>query len=260
MSEPPSIVDQILNGNCLQALDLGADERVLDLGCGFGEFTCAMAGTASSVLGIEASAGIVEAARASEPARLARGRVEFRVGDAAALPLAAEEWGSFDIAHTRFLLESVPDPSAVVAQMVRAVRPGGRIVLVDDDHETLRLWPEASRVMALWRAYVEFFDASGNDSIVGRKLVTFLHECGALDVRAASITFGTSAAESSFAVGVARLWSIFATERDGILATGRVDESEFGAALDDLTEWAKRPDATAWNVVRWAEGRRASGC
>ena len=34
------------------------------------------------------------------------------------------------------------DPLAVVRQMVRAVKPGGRVVLADDDHDLLRLWPE----------------------------------------------------------------------------------------------------------------------
>ena len=68
--------------------------------------------------------------------------VELREGDVYSLPLRDDEWGSFDVVHTRFLLEHVPDPQAVVDEMVRAVRPGGRVALLDDDHELLRLAPE----------------------------------------------------------------------------------------------------------------------
>jgi len=259
MSGSASIVDRLLNEDCLRALALSADERLLDVGCGFGELTCALAGGMGRVLGIEAVASIVDSARTAARERGVADRVEFRVGDAYRLPLEADEWGTFDVAHARFLLESLGDPCAAVMQMVRAVRPGGRIVLTDDDHETLRLWPEAPRVMVLWRAYMNFFDAGGNDSIVGRKLVAFLFECGAEPVRSASFTFGTSVGEPSFTAGVARLRSIFETEHEGILATGLVDEEGFRAGLDELETWAERPDATAWNVVRWAEGRRPLG-
>jgi 2-polyprenyl-3-methyl-5-hydroxy-6-metoxy-1,4-benzoquinol methylase len=47
--------------------------------------------------------------------------------------------GHFDVAHARFLLEHVPDPLVIVRTMVRAVRPGGRVILADDDYEGLRL-------------------------------------------------------------------------------------------------------------------------
>ena len=71
-----------------------------------------------------------EGARRISPGRRARSRS------------ADDEWGTFDVAHTRFVLEHVPDPLRVVKTMVRAVQPGGRIVLADDDHDVLRLWPE----------------------------------------------------------------------------------------------------------------------
>ncbi|MCH8020371.1 3-hydroxyacyl-CoA dehydrogenase [candidate division KSB1 bacterium] len=53
-SESASIVDRLLNGECLRALALSADEHLLDVGCGFGELTCSMAGGTGRVLGIEA--------------------------------------------------------------------------------------------------------------------------------------------------------------------------------------------------------------
>jgi SAM-dependent methyltransferase len=81
------------------------------------------------------------------------GLVELREGRAQDLPLAPGEWGTFDLAHARFLLEHVPDPLAVVKQMVKAVRPGGRVALLDDDHELLRLFPEPPAVTGAWEAY-----------------------------------------------------------------------------------------------------------
>lgn len=41
---------------------------------------------------------------------------EFRQGDARKLPLRKEEWGTFDVVHTRFMLEHVPDPMDVVEE------------------------------------------------------------------------------------------------------------------------------------------------
>src|SRR2546430_4024825 len=60
--------------------------------------------------------------------------LDLRQGDVLQPPLRDEEWGSFDVAHARFILEHVDDPLRVVKAMLRAVRPGGRVVLADDDH------------------------------------------------------------------------------------------------------------------------------
>jgi SAM-dependent methyltransferase len=256
MTDSTSVVDDFLNGECLRALAVGAGDRVLDVGCGFGVFSADVAAIAASVVGVELADPVVTAARRAAQGRGLADRIEFRTGDALRLPLCDDEWGTFDIVHARFLLESLRDPGAAVAQMLRAVRPGGRVVLTDDDHEALRLWPEAPRVMAAWAAYRAFFDAGGNDAIVGRKLVALLHDAGATPVRAATLSFGTSAGEPGFLAGVARLGSILETERAGILATGRVDAAGLDAALDEWTAWSLHPAAAAWNVVRSAEGHR----
>ena len=132
-------------------------------------------GRAGKVIGIERSAEqITEGRRQAEMSGESH-LVDVRQGDALAMPLAEEEWGSFDVAHTRFLLEHVSDPQAVVDAMVRAVRPGGRIVLEDDDHDVLRLWPEPAGFTALMHAYARTYDRLGNDPYVGRRLVSLLH-------------------------------------------------------------------------------------
>ena len=260
-SDPPPtdassfVVDRLLNDKCLRALELQGDENVLDVGSGLGVFTCSIASRAKTVLGVERDEAVVSTARASARAAGHASRIQFRVGDALALPLREDEWHTFDVAHTRFLLESVDDPLTVVTQMVSAVRPGGRIILTDDDHEALRLWPEAPRVMELWRAYMHWFDSAGNDSIVGRKLITILHESGAQPIRSTSFSFGTCAGEASFTDGVARLREIFEAEHEGMLRGKWIDHGTFVAAIEELDSWSQRPDATVWNVVRWAEGR-----
>src|SRR5262245_31819823 len=152
-----SLLNDLINQAALRELNLRGGERVLDVGSGLAQFTRAMAravGPAGRVIGIEKSrAQFVEAlrqARADGEEHL----TELREGDALALPLGDDEWGTFDVAHARFILEHVRDPLGVVRQMVRAVRPGGRVVLADDDHDVLRLWPEPPGLREAWQAYL----------------------------------------------------------------------------------------------------------
>src|SRR6266576_212810 len=137
-----SLLNDLLNESSLRELCLNGTETVLDVGSGLGQFTRCMARTGARVLGVERSADQV-----AEAGKLARDDgeerlVEFREGEAVPLPLEPGERSSFDVAHARFLLEHLSDPAAAVREMVQAVRPGGRVVLADDDHEILRLWPE----------------------------------------------------------------------------------------------------------------------
>src|SRR6266545_3326105 len=129
--------DVLLNPLSLAELALRGDERIIDFGSGLGQFTQAMANVVvpkGSVVGIERS----DEQRA-KAIQLAKEVVDYRAGDVLDLDLG-DEWEFFDVAHTRFLLEHVPDPLRVVQTMVRAVKPGGRIVLEADDHGVMRLW------------------------------------------------------------------------------------------------------------------------
>src|SRR5688572_2765038 len=252
-----SLLNDLLNVGSLRELRLQGGEHVLDVGSGTGQLTRAMARvTGVRVLGVERSAEqIAEAGRqAAQAGEVAL--TEFRQGDALQLPLRDEEWGTFDVAHTRFLLEHLRDPLPLVRAMVRSVRPGGRIVLEDDDHDLLRLWPEPPGFAALWRAYQRSYQHLGNDPVIGRRLVSLLVEAGAAPQRNAFIFFGSCAGDPHFAHYFENLIGVISSARATVVEAGLLNAAAFDAAIVSLQEWSRDASATIWYAVSWAEGRR----
>jgi ubiquinone/menaquinone biosynthesis C-methylase UbiE len=249
-------LNALLNEGSIRELGARPGERMLDVGAGLGQFARAVAKiTGTATIGVERSAeqiaeGLRQARSAGEE-RLA----DLRHGDAADLPLEDDEWATFDIAHARFLLEHVPDPLEIVRGMVRAVRPGGRVVLEDDDHAILRLWPEPPGLAEVWKAYMRTYDRAKNDPLVGRRLVQLLHEAGARPRRCTWIFFGACAGHPDFELYVENLAIILEGAREGIIATG-TRQDDLLSALATLREWKRRPEAAFWFAMSWAEGVR----
>jgi SAM-dependent methyltransferase len=252
-----SLLNDLLNVGSLRELQLQGGERILDVGSGLGQLSRAMGRvTGVRVLGIERSTEqIAEAERQAFQAGEAR-LVEFRQGDALQFPLNDDEWGTFDLAHTRFLLEHLREPLPVVQAMVRAVRPGGRIVLEDDDHDLLRLWPEPPGFPVLWEAYQRSYEHLGNDPVIGRRLVALLREAGAEPVRNTFVFFGSCAGEPHFAHYVENLIGVINGARGTVVEAGLLEAACFDAAIAELRQWSRDPAATLWYAVSWAEGRR----
>jgi SAM-dependent methyltransferase len=181
------------------------------------------------------------------------GLVDFRPGDVLDPALPAGEWGTFDVAHARFVLEHVRDPLRVVRNMVRAVKPGGRIILADDDHDMLRLYPEPAGVSDLWRAYIRSYDRNGTDPFIGRRLVSLLHEAGARPRRNTLVFFGSCAGAEHFDVLAANMLGVVLSARELIISHGLFPADAFDTAVNAYRVWATRPDAALWYVMNWAE-------
>jgi len=254
-----SDLNELLNQACLRELALTGKESVLDIGCGLGQFTRAIARAVhpnGRVLGIERDARQLATARRNARAAREQDLVEWRRGDATMLPVKKTERGRFDVAHARWVLEHVREPTRVVRQMVGAVRRGGRVVLADDDHQVFRLWPEPPGFAELWRAYHRAFEHLGCDPYVGRRLVALLHEAGATPVRNHWIFFGSCAAAPEFAGFVANLIGVIETARKIITDPLGLTTKQFKDAIGAVREWSCRPDAAIWYSLCWAEGVR----
>lgn len=102
----------------LELLAPRAGERILDLGCGNGKLTQALAESGASVLGVDASPEMLAEARAAYPA------LEFALERGEALPYDEE----FDAVFSNAALHWMPRAKDVALGVARALRPGGRFV------------------------------------------------------------------------------------------------------------------------------------
>ena len=114
-----------------ELLDITAGSRVADVGCGTGEDARLLAervGAEGCVVGFDASARMVEAARARHAEF--GDRLRFEQAAAESLPVADE---SFDAVRTDRLYVHLPEPEAALREAVRVLRPGGTLVISEPD-------------------------------------------------------------------------------------------------------------------------------
>ena len=138
-----------------EALDPSPGERILDLGCGPGYYASELlerVGADGAVVGVDASPDMLAIAR-----RRCEGNanVEFHQADATDLPV---DDNTFDAAFSVQVIEYVEDATAALAEMHRALRPGGRVVIWDVDWATLSInaidRERTDQVLAAWDAHL----------------------------------------------------------------------------------------------------------
>ena len=121
----------------LEALGaLAGDDWVAgDLGCGTGQVSAALAPFVARVIGVDASAAMLQAAKR----RLAAfSNVDLRRGELEALPI---DDSRLDLASLMLVLHHVPEPAKALAEVGRVLKPGGRVVVGDmlpHDRESYR--------------------------------------------------------------------------------------------------------------------------
>jgi SAM-dependent methyltransferase len=123
-------------GRLIARAGFGAEDRVIDAGCGPGLVAEAvLEGSARKVLGIDLSPGMVD--RARKRCERFGDKAEFRVGS------IYDDAGTFDGAISRFVLHHVEDPARFVRRLAELVRPGGVVAICDhvaDPDPAARAW------------------------------------------------------------------------------------------------------------------------
>ena len=134
-------------GAFIRWLEVPPRRRWLDVGCGTGALTEVVVevGEARSVVGVDPSAGFVQHARTRS---FGTAEVQFLQGDALALPVGSVD---FDVVVSGLVLNFVPEPGRMVAEMTRAGMPGGTVALyvwdMSGGMELLaRFWEAATEV------------------------------------------------------------------------------------------------------------------
>ena len=156
--------------------------EVADIGCGEGYLTLEAARWARAVIGIDRSDEVLERAKALAARRGVK-NVEWKKGDLTRLPLRDE---SVDVALLSQALHHASDPERAIAETVRVLRPGGRLLILDlREHD---------------QAWVKNRFGDRHLGFASSELDSLLRGAGLADVR---VQVGASKAGDPFAVLIA---------------------------------------------------------
>jgi SAM-dependent methyltransferase len=216
-------------------LGLEPGERVLDLGCGTGDVSVALAADVSpggSVLGVDACDAMLEAAQ--RRAEAAGVEVGFRRGDALSI---GEPDGSFDACRAERTLQWVDDVEGAVAELVRVLRPGGRLSLIDTDWRTLAFdLPDEEATSAMVQAMVA---VRGSSMAVGGRLLNLCREAGLADIDGVCATHTWTFWDPDSAPGPAGMFP-FRGMVDQLVNTGVLDREMGDRFAEQALEAARR--------------------
>jgi ubiquinone/menaquinone biosynthesis C-methylase UbiE len=159
-----------------ELLALRPGMAVAEIGCGTGTVArelAAVVGPSGHVHGFDMSNHLIAVARA----RAAQtGQVEFQVADAVALPLPE---ASLDAYRAERVYMHLRSPEAALAEAFRVLRPGGRLLIMDQDWDTLVLDGDVATTRMVTRA---FTDSLVNGTIA-RRMRLLLRQAGFNDIK-----------------------------------------------------------------------------
>ena len=121
----PGHLDAI--AHLIDLCEAGADDTVLDVGCGPGLLACAFAKVTAHVTGIDMTSRMITLAR-QQQREAGLHNMTWCEGVARDLPY---DNASFSIVVSRYMFHHVVDPAAVLREMYRVCRPGGRVLVAD---------------------------------------------------------------------------------------------------------------------------------
>ncbi|HJL48113.1 MAG TPA: methyltransferase domain-containing protein, partial [Polyangiaceae bacterium LLY-WYZ-15_(1-7)] len=190
---------------------------VLDVGAGSGAPARFLRDAGVETLCVDVDRSILR--HAPRPALVAR---------ADRLPLPAL---SVPAVHTRLMLQHVPDPAAVLAELHRVTAPGGALLAVDTDHASFVSEPAPRRCEAARQTWIARTLERGADPFVGRRLRALALGAGWSEVKVEAATLTSDDIGPEAFAELLLLPYLHATTTDPeALAAGRAEAGEWAAA------------------------------
>jgi ubiquinone/menaquinone biosynthesis C-methylase UbiE len=224
---------------------LPPDATVLDVGCGTGEFVRRFGEflPQSRLVGVDVIPHSLELARRN--CATLGDRATFEVGDAFELAFESDR---FDFTVNRHMLQSVPRPQDVVAELLRVTKPGGRLHLLAEDYAMIHFHPVEGDTDRFWQeGPITFGRTVGTDLRIGRRVFTILERLGleSIDVRYAVVDTLRVPRET-----FAEIWEAW---RDGYAATiarhTELSREEVDAYWEAMIACLRDPEGYAvWHV------------
>ena len=230
--------------------------RVADICCGCGDVALLIARELKpgSIIGVDHSSPAIEHAN-----RLQREfqvhNAEFRLGDATALMMEDE---LFDFVICRLSLQIFSRPEQILRELVRILRPGGRLYLTGEDYDLIVGYPNEREVRAVYDKAGRYGQQIGMDLYNGRKLYSTLLGLKMKKVRVDTIDADNTGANRPIFTEVIASWRQFSAETIGReLQISDKERNELLAGYDAHLATIRHPHGyTKWSVFA-ASGEKA---
>jgi demethylmenaquinone methyltransferase/2-methoxy-6-polyprenyl-1,4-benzoquinol methylase len=182
-----------------KAVDPKPGERILDVAAGTGTSSASLAKSGASVVAADFSPGMIEVGRGRQ-AHVPN--LVFVEADATDLPFGDEE---FDAVTISFGLRNVNEPKRALAEFLRVVKPGGRLVICEFSHPPTAVvragydfyqrvvMPPLVKLSSSNDTAYEYLNESINAWPDQRTLAGWIREAGWVDVQWRNLTLGVVA-------------------------------------------------------------------
>lgn len=228
---------------------------VLDVGCGTGAITRGIAeavGPHGRVVGVDVNPTLIERA-----CQIHRGVawLSFTVGDAYALPFRDE----FDIATAARVLQWLAEPARALRTMVRASKPGGRVVVLDCNHRKIQWTPQPPKnMLRFYGAFLRWREDAGMDNATADHLEEMFRGAGLQNIAVTAQPEETNRGDPDFEHRIG-IWSAVASSRGHQMVEDKVITEELRAsAATEYDEWIREEAQRQILYLLAVEGTRPS--
>lgn len=225
-------------------VNFGAAKSLLEVGCGVG---------AQTEILLRRFPHLRVTAIDLNPAQLGAAQKNLQ-----ALPGVADRWelqqmsgsamtfadASFDASFLCWILEHVPNPAAILAQLKRVLRPGGEVFVTEVMNSSFFLDPYSPNAWKYWMALNDYQFAQAGDPFVGAKLGNLLKAAGFHEIQTKTKTMHLDARNPDQRRASIDYWTeLMLSAADSLLAANYIDEAILEGTKRELAAVASDPNA-----------------
>jgi SAM-dependent methyltransferase len=239
-------LNDITNRSFIAYLGDCAGLEMCDFGCGLGKLMLDIARQypTARLTGLDISEAQLAVAR-QNTAELSNLTLLQADGCSTGLPDSC-----FDLTYGRYLLEHVQDPIGVAREMLRVTKPGGRVIVQENDLHNALFYPEIAGYPELKEAFCRLQILMGGDPYIGRKLFSILKQAGSKSVRLGYEPEFYTEDDAGYRGWVQNSLEILVGAKDRLIEKSLVSEKQFEAVRHRMQERIDRPEGVAlfhWN-------------
>ncbi|MEE4212642.1 MAG: methyltransferase domain-containing protein, partial [Parvularcula sp.] len=223
-------------------------ETLLEVGCGTGSQTLRLARNRPDLR-------ITAIDRSEASIAIARKRcshcpnVRFIVADLFDMPVGER---SFDNALVCFLLEHIASPPVALKELLRLLRPGAVVSVIEGDHGSVLMHPDSAAARAAIACQVQLQAATGGNANIGRTLYPLLKEAGLNDVEVEPCPIYVDGQNTLLSQGftLGTFTAMIEGIKDRSLEHGLIDETAFDEGIAALKRTANSDGVFCYTFFR----------